>query len=50
MKLSRIISQDEPSTCECLSGWEGPLCDRPVCSDGCHEENGFCEEVRGKDV
>lgn len=26
----------------CLKGWEGAYCTKPICLDGCSEQNGFC--------
>ena len=31
-----------PHTCECVGDWTGPLCNEPVCKDGCDEEHGRC--------
>ena len=28
----------------CRPGWEGTLCERPVCSPGCDSRHGFCEK------
>ena len=41
----------KPHTCECDKDdkdnflYEGPLCDKPICSADCSEEHGTCEEV-----
>ena len=32
----------EEDTCHCEEGWQGPLCDHPVCSPGCHSVHGSC--------
>ncbi|XP_075049225.1 delta-like protein 4 [Mixophyes fleayi] len=26
----------------CLKGWKGEYCSKPICLDGCSEQNGFC--------
>ena len=33
---------NEPMTCQCDSGWIGPLCDCPRCKDGCNLDHGYC--------
>jgi len=30
--------------CVCYEGWEGDLCDIPVCKEGCSRRNGYCLE------
>ncbi|XP_055357757.1 delta-like protein B [Paramacrobiotus metropolitanus] len=27
----------------CSNGWTGPYCEIPICSPGCHAQNGYCE-------
>ncbi len=40
-----FVQGTKPHTCACKEGWMGHLCDRPVCSHGCDEKNGFCKKV-----
>merc|ERR1712215_298925 len=30
--------------CVCYEGWQGDLCDIPVCKEGCSRRNGYCLE------
>ncbi|CAN8008687.1 unnamed protein product [Ixodes pacificus] len=30
--------------CNCLPGWDGFFCNRPMCGDGCHPTRGYCEK------
>ena len=39
------VKVKKPHTCHCDEGWTGPLCDEPICTEGCHKEHGGCEEV-----
>jgi hypothetical protein len=33
-----------PGECNCDDKfWTGHLCDKPVCSDGCSKEHGYCK-------
>merc|ERR1712215_386422 len=38
------VARSAVEPCVCFEGWQGDLCDVPICKEGCSERNGYCVE------
>jgi len=43
IKFHKRLSCTEDGQIICKAGWDGPLCDSPICAPGCHQDNGYCK-------